>query len=190
LKFLIVSGNPKDDGLCAALTDAVKRGAADGGADVTTAQLRNIEGCRVCGDGWGQCGSKHKCVIDGDDFDAVQAQIRESDAVCFITPVYWGETAEGMKKFLDRFRRCESAMGAPGGGQALAGKTVLICCSAGGTGNGVITAVEQLDRFCRHTGAVIFDYIGQNRWNAEYQRESAYAAAKAIVSGVEPWRAG
>ena len=26
---------------------------------------------------------------------------------CPVTPVYWGETAEGLKSFMDRLRRCE-----------------------------------------------------------------------------------
>jgi hypothetical protein len=40
-----------------------------------------------------------------------------------------------------------------------------------------------MDRFCRHTGAVIFDYIGINRWNNDYKKSAAYEAAKAMVSG-------
>jgi hypothetical protein len=40
-----------------------------------------------------------------------------------------------------------------------------------------------MDRFCRHTGAVIFDYTGVNRWNSDYKKEAAYAAAKAMAEG-------
>jgi hypothetical protein len=40
-----------------------------------------------------------------------------------------------------------------------------------------------MDRFCRHTGAVIFDYIGINRWNNDYKKATIYAAAKAMAEG-------
>jgi hypothetical protein len=33
----------------------------------------------------------------------------------------------------------------------------------------MLSCLEQMDRFCRHTGAVIFDYIGINRWNSDYK---------------------
>jgi hypothetical protein len=47
----------------------------------------------------------------------------------------------------------------------------------------MLTCLEQMDRFCRHTGAVIFDYIGINRWNHDYKKAAAYAAAKAMAAG-------
>ncbi|MBQ3457833.1 MAG: flavodoxin family protein, partial [Synergistaceae bacterium] len=34
-----------------------------------------------------------------------QEKIREADAVAFISPVYWEEVSEGLKSFMDRFRR-------------------------------------------------------------------------------------
>jgi hypothetical protein len=40
-----------------------------------------------------------------------------------------------------------------------------------------------MDRFARHTEAAIFDYIGVNRWNRDYKKKAAYAAAKAIAEG-------
>jgi multimeric flavodoxin WrbA len=88
--------------------------------------------------------------------------------------------AESLKCFFDRLRRCENLM-KPNG--ALANKQVLLVASAGGTGNGILTCLEQMDRFCRHTNAVIFDYIGVNRWNNDYKKSAIKAAAKAMVSG-------
>jgi len=77
--------------------------------------------------------------------------------------------------------------------------TILIA-SPGGSGNGMLTCLEQLDRFCRHTGAVILDYIGNlhraktlsglakvplwiNRWNNDYKKKAVFEAAKAMASG-------
>ena len=66
---------------------------------------------------------------------------------------------------------------------ALSGKQVLLIASPGGTGNGMLTCLEQMDRVCRHTNAVIFDYIGVNRWNSDYKKPVVYAAAKAMAGG-------
>lgn len=178
MKFLIISGNPKKDGLCRSVMQEIERGAGEAGAAVETLSLEKLGRCRVCGDGWGACREEHRCVFGSDGFDAAQAKVRAADALCLVTPVYWGEMAEGLKDFLDRLRRCEF-----GGAGALSGKPVLLVASPGGTGNGLLSCLEQMDRFCRHTGAVIFDYIGVNRWNNDYKRACARAAARAIAEG-------
>jgi multimeric flavodoxin WrbA len=176
MKFLIISGNPKHDGLCHSIEEAVLSGAE--GANAETITMEGIGRCRCCRDGWGGCLEKHRCGYGDDGFYKAQDKVREADALCLLTPVYWGEMAEGILAFLDRLRRCE--FGQKG---ALSGKPVLLIASPGGTGNGMLTCLEQMDRFCRHTGAVIFDYIGINRWNSDYKREAAYKAAKAMTGG-------
>ncbi|MDR1947765.1 MAG: flavodoxin family protein [Spirochaetaceae bacterium] len=178
MKYLIVSGNPKSDGLCYSVTEQLIRGAKDGGAETDVLIVEKLARCHVCGDGWGTCREKHSCAFGGDGFNDAQERIRNSDQFCFITPVYWGEMAEALKGFLDRLRRCEF-----GQSGALSGKQILLVASPGGTGNGMLSCLEQMDRFCRHTGAVIFDYIGINRWNHDYKKGAAYAAAKAMASG-------
>lgn len=177
MKFLIVSGNPKRDGLCRSITEEIRKGAAEGGADVEMITLENLKRCKVCGDGWGPCRNEHKCVID-DGFLAIQDKVREAELICFVTPTYWGEVSESLKCFMDRFRRCEF-----GTGGALSGKQVLIAASPGGSGNGLLSCLDQMDRFCRHVGGVIFDYININRWNSDYKGKSAYEAAKAMAKG-------
>jgi len=182
MKFLIISGNPKKDGLCSSVTYKVIRGAMDGGANTMILTLDGLEGlgrCRCCGDGWGACLNESHCEFGVDGFDEAQILVKNADAICLITPVYWGEMTEILKCFLDRLRRCEFKP--PNG--ALYGKPVLLVASPGGSGNGMLTCLEQMDRFCRHTGAVIFDYIGVNRWNSDYKRQTAYSAAKAMAEG-------
>ena len=178
MRYLIISGNPKTDGLCHSLQEAVLSGASEGGAQVETLSLEGLARCRVCQEGWGTCRSERRCQFGGDGFDAAQQAVRAADAFCLITPVYWGEMAEGIKCFADKLRRCEF-----GQAGALSGKQVLLIASAGGSGNGLLTCLEQMDRFCRHTGAVIFDYVGTNRWNNDYKRAAAYAAARAMAEG-------
>ncbi|MDR3335845.1 MAG: flavodoxin family protein [Treponema sp.] len=185
MKFLIISGNPKKDGLCHAVTEEIIRGLKEGGAEYEVLTLEKLERCRVCGDGWGICREQHRCAFGGDGFNGAQESIKSAGAYCFITPVYWGEMAEALKNFFDRLRRCEATKQFNGNAadSAFAGKPALLVASPGGSGNGALSCLEQMDRFCRHTGAVIFDYISVNRWNNDYKKQAAYAAAKAMAQG-------
>jgi len=183
VKFLIISGNPKKDGLCKSITEEIERGARQGGADVEIVTTEKITRCRVCGDGWGTCRSGNICAFGEDGYNELQEKVKNADLLCLITPVYWGETAEGLKAFMDRLRRCEFAMF--GGNGILAGKQTLLVASPGGSGNGLLTCLQQMERFCQHTGAVIFDYIGVNRWNRVYKKEAAYNAALSMAKGVK-----
>lgn len=180
MKICILSGNPKKDGLCQSVIDAAKLGAEEGGAQVEEIRLCDYKliRCQVCGEGWGPCRDENYCKFGNDGFNEIKSRLETCDAIILATPVYWWEASEAMKSFLDRLRRCEF-----NGQDILRGKEVLMIASAGGTGNGILECLDQMDRFCRHTGAVIFDYIGVNRWNSDYKRAAAKAAATAVASG-------
>ncbi len=180
MKICILSGNPKTDGLCQSVIDAAKAGAIEAGAEVDEIRLCDYEllRCQVCGNGWGTCQMENFCSFGADGFDEIKGRIKDSDALILASPVYWGETSEAFKSFIDRLRRCEFNQS-----ETLRDKQVLLIASPGGSGNGMLTCMEQMDRFCRHTGALIFDYIGVNRWNSDYKKEAARAAAKAMASG-------
>jgi multimeric flavodoxin WrbA len=181
--FLMISGNPKPDGLCHSVEQEVLRGARDGGAAAEALTVAGLERCHVCGNGWGSCLKERRCAFGGDGFDRAQARVGTADRLCIVTPVYWGEMAESLKSFLDRLRRCDNAMRGQG---VLFGKPVLLIASPGGSGGGGLTCLDQMDRFCRHTGAVLFDHILINRWNQDYKRTAAYAAARALAEGRKP----
>jgi multimeric flavodoxin WrbA len=185
MNFLIISGNPKQKGLCHGVTEQILQGARDGGATAEVLNVDKLERCHVCGDGWGTCREQHRCAFGEDGFNAAQETVKRADALCVITPVYWGEMAEGLKSFFDRLRRCEATrqFGGHAADSFLGGKQTLLVASPGGSGNGGLSCLEQMDRFCRHTGAVIFDYVLINRWNSDYKKKVAYAAARAIAGG-------
>ncbi|MDR2476515.1 MAG: flavodoxin family protein [Treponema sp.] len=185
MKYLVISGNPKKDGLCASVCDEIIRGAKDGGAETELLVPGGLERCHVCGDGWGTCRAQHYCTFGHDGFTEAQQKIQQADQFCFITPVYWSEMAEALKCFFDRLRRCEALVFASRDVRppVLEGKQVLLVASPGGSGNGAVECLDQMDRFCRHTGAVIFDYISVNRWNHDYKKTAAYAAARAMAEG-------
>ena len=183
MKFAVLSGNPKETGLCRAATGAAIQGAREGGAEVIEATMEKIIRCQICGDGWGACLGSHACAFGGDGFAELQSLIHSADAVALVTPVYWGECAEGLKGFMDRLRRCENRMRRREGEGALCGKPVLLIASPGGSGNGALSCLAQMERFCQHTGALVFDMIAVNRWNSDYKRAAIHAAARAIASG-------
>ena len=184
MKYLIISGSPKSEGLSNSLTETVSRAAADSGARSSILKTDKTVSCRMCSGGWGTCGSKNECAFEADgNFGEMHKAVKEADVIAIVTPVYWGDITEGLKNFLDRLRRCEAG---PDG--ALSGKQVLLVASAGGSGRGLISCIEQLDRFCQHTSAVIYDMIGINRWNAEYKMQTVYSAAKALAEKKIPER--
>jgi multimeric flavodoxin WrbA len=180
MKILIVSGSPKKEGLCFSCVNAAAHGAQTAGAACEIVFLSDykLARCAVCGDGWGPCRSEHTCVYGDDGFTEIQKKIQTADKLILDTPVYWGDMTELMKAFFDRFRRCESAKI---GGASMAGKQVLLIASPGGSGNGMISCLEQMDRLCGHLGAKIFDYIGVNRWNKDYKLVCIEKAAAALA---------
>lgn len=184
MKVIILSGTPKNDGLCCSCVDAALAGAQKAGADCEVIRLCDYKliRCAMCGDGWGICREQHVCTFGNDGFSEIQNKIAEADAVILDTPVYWGDMTEVMKSFFDRFRRCEAMKGEKG---AMAGKSVLLIASPGGSGNGMISCLEQMERLCRHLSAKIYDFIGVNRWNRDYKIAAITEAAASMVESLK-----
>lgn len=180
MKISILSGNPKKEGLCQSVIEAAKASAVQAGAEVDEIRLADMKliRCQVCDNGWGPCRDENYCRFGNDGFNEVRARLEDCEAIIMVTPVYWGETTEALKSFLDRLRRCEFNQT-----KILRDKQVLLIASPGGSGNGLLSCLGQMERFCQHTGAVIFDYIGINRWNSDYKKAAAQAAVAAMVNG-------
>jgi multimeric flavodoxin WrbA len=184
MKVVILSGTPKNDGLCHSCVNAAAAGVQKAGADCEVIKLSDYKlvRCAMCGDGWGTCREGHVCAFGNDGFAEIQKKLMDADAVILDTPVYWGDMTEVMKSFFDRFRRCEAIKGDKG---AIANKSVLLIASPGGSGNGLISCLEQMERLCRHLNANIYDFIGVNRWNKEYKLTAISEAASSIVRNIK-----
>jgi multimeric flavodoxin WrbA len=54
MKIVILSGNPKSDGLCQSVIESAKQGGVQGGAEVEEIKLcdYNMISCRVHNNGW------------------------------------------------------------------------------------------------------------------------------------------
>lgn len=179
MKAVILSGTPKSEGLSASCVAAAVTGVEKAGAHVVVIDIckTSIGRCKVCGDGWGSCRNEHICTYGEDGFSDVSREIAEADILILQTPVYWGEMSEALKSFLDRFRRCEATKEAT----ALTGKNVLLIAAPGGSGNGLLTCLGQMERAVQHMGGHAFDYIGVNRWNQGYKLKAIEAASEALA---------
>ncbi len=184
MKVIIITGTPKSEGLCCSCVNAALEGAEKAGADCEVVKLCDykLERCAMCGDGWGICREDHVCVFGDDGFSEIQKKMADADAYILDTPVYWWDMTEVMKAFFDRFRRCEAWKGEMG---AMANKPVLLIASPGGTGNGMISCLEQMERLCHHLNAKIYDFIGVNRWNKDYKLAAISEAAASMARTVK-----
>ena len=179
--YLIISASPNTDGLTAACVKSAMDGitAAGGTGLAIDISAEKLKPCLICGDGWGSCLSSAKCVID-DKFAQIQAKIRNCDGVILITPVYWSQPSERMKYLLDRLRRCEAFNKE---GSAVKGKQVDLVAAAGGSGNGTVPCLAEMEMWCRHVGATAKDRIGITNFNREPMLEVITDMASRLVKG-------
>ena len=184
--ILIISSSPNDDGLTAACVSSAENGATEGGATVKKISLNdmNIQNCRVCGNDWGICRMHHNCVIK-DDFSKIQEEVNKCDSLIVVTPVYWGEMSEICKSFFDRFRRCEASKHFGENtdiSSALYDKNVVLIAAAGGSGNGTLTCLSQMENLVKHNHGKIFDLISVTRFNRRYKLDTIKQAGYEVVN--------
>lgn len=178
MKILALNASPNKDGLTAVSAEALLSGAQEAGAEVQLIHLcdHNLVACRACDNGWGQCRREGSCVQE-DDFAEVRAAILAADVWVLATPVYFGEPSEIARVLLDRLRRCNTG---PKGGQ-FRGKDFVGICAAGGTGRGIGTCGEVLERIAGHMGMRVADLILVTRRNKAYKVDALKAAGRVLV---------
>jgi len=179
VKVLGIQTSPNEDGLTASMALAALRGAEAAGAETELIHLRklDIQTCRACDRGWGICRTEYRCIID-DAFQGVRDKMGEAEALVISTPVYFGEVSEVAKSFLDRLRRCEFPMGED---SPIQGTPALAIAAAGGSGGGVITALEMLERYMRVIAIRPFDFVTVTRWTRDHKLPMAEAAGRRLV---------
>ena len=179
--YIIITASPNLNGLTAACGKAAYEGIKDAGgnAEIIDISATHLEPCRICGDGWGECRRAGKCVIN-DSLAELQTKIRQSEGLILITPVYWGQPSERMKYFLDRFRRCEAFSPQ---GSAASDKHTHLVAAAGGSGNGTVSCLTEMEQWCRHVGAIPQERIGINRFGRDATLPLITDAARRLVSG-------
>ena len=163
--YIVLTASPNADGLTAACGQAAVKGITEAGAKAESYDLctEKIQGCCVCGNGWGQCLSEGLCVID-DSMQMLSDKMAEAEGIFLITPVYWAQQSERVKHFCDRVRRCQAIKGDK---STLFGKKMNLVAAAGGTGNGTVACLTDMELWARHVGAVPQERIGITRFNRE-----------------------
>ncbi|NLD43785.1 MAG: flavodoxin family protein [Chloroflexi bacterium] len=168
MKLLLICGARNPQGQTATAAGAILAGYERAGGQVERVFLPtlHLERCRQCEDsGWGTCRSEGHCVID-DDLDLLVAKVRAADAVVFATPVYYGDLAESIRAFTDRFRRTATHMADTSG---IKGKPAVGLCVAGGGGGGAPNCCLSLERVVQRIGFDLVDVIPARRQNLAAQ---------------------
>ena len=168
MKLLLICGSRNPVGQTATAAEAILAGYARAGGEAERVFLPtlHLERCRQCEDsGWGTCRTEGHCVID-DDMDSLVDKVRAADAVVFATPVYYGDLAESMRAFTDRFRRAATHMADAAG---IKGNPAVALCVAGGGGGGAPNCCVSLERVVSRIGFDLVDVIPARRQNLAAQ---------------------
>jgi multimeric flavodoxin WrbA len=181
--ILILWSSPNGGGLTAACAHAAEKGIAGAGGECRLYKLNDmgIGACRACGNGWGTCHEGHVCQVQ-DGFQALHEEVKKAEGLVAVTPVYWGDMSESAKNFFDRLRRCEATLK---GKDHLGRKLMLAVAAAGGSGNGTLSCLTQMERLASHLGMRMFDGIPVKRFTRQYQLDTVECAAAAIVSAIK-----
>ena len=186
MKVLVVTSSPNKDGLTAACGEAARQGVVDGKSPARVISLNefNILRCAVCDDGWGPCQTEHRCRLE-DDFQQIKDMFNAAEGFVFVTPVYFGEPSETFKAFFDRLRRCEATK-KNGGKSVLADKPTICVAAAGGSGNGAVHCLVEMEQLVKHLSARGFDYIPITQRTREYQLETIHDGLVAMCTPEPP----
>ena len=174
MKILVVISSPNPTGLTAACGEAARQGIVDAKSPARVINLNgfSIQRCAVCDDGWGPCRTQHVCRLQ-DDFAELHAMFEQAEGFVLVTPVYFGEPSEAFKAFFDRLRRCEATKQNEKK-SCLAEKPVVCVAAAGGSGNGAVHCLSEMERLVRQLGAQGFDFVPVTQRTREYQLETIH----------------
>jgi multimeric flavodoxin WrbA len=179
MKCLIFTSSPNKDGLTAECAGAAAAGLEAANARVETICLNDhdVGLCAACEHGWGTCWEEHECQV-GDDFQPIHSRTRDADAYVVVSPVYFGEMSESAKAYFDRLRRCEATRGEQ---SRLAGKPVIGVAAAGGSGGGIVSCLEQMNRLFSHLRSSVFDMLTVTRKRRGHKVHAIREAARRMA---------
>jgi multimeric flavodoxin WrbA len=174
MKVIAISGSRNREGKTAQIVNSILQGVNNAGGQSESIFLTEmkLERCRQCNpDGWGICRTEGRCIIE-DDFAVIVEKINAADAVVFVNPTYFSDLSESMRTFLDRLRRTSfqktmQRPRLPGGFPATPGKPAVGICFAGGSGNGSVSALLNLEKVLGTCGFESADMISVRRQNLE-----------------------
>lgn len=180
MKCLAIQTSPNKDGLTASLTEKTLEGFRSQGGEVELIHLNymNIKPCIACDRGWGDCRGGDCILVD--DFQGIRDKIGEADAIVFVTPVYFGDLSESAKRFLDRLRRTEAFSGRG----TCHGKRFIGVAAAGGSGNGAVRALSNLEYYFKRLGCEIVDLIPVTKFSKKHKLPMLMETGERLAKGV------
>ncbi len=98
-------------------------------------------------------------------------------AFVLVTPVYWHDMAEGLKAFLDRLRRCETAHS-----HALRGMQCLLVACAGGSGLGAVPCLARMEETLDHMKMEAAERVPVTQFNRGYMLPALEGAGRAFAA--------
>lgn len=102
MNIIAINGSPRKNGACAALIEALIKGASKKGHTAKVYNLidHTIKPCIAC---YACMSKKVEFCIHDDDFTPIARDILKSDVVVFASPVYMGQITGMLKTFFDRW---------------------------------------------------------------------------------------
>ncbi len=107
MKITLLLGSPHADGTTAALAKSFAKGAEESGHQVVhvSCAKKNVHPCIGC----------NKCKVHGvcvwtDDMPSIEKEIRSSDAVVLVSPIYYFGITAQLKTVMDRFYSFDEAL--------------------------------------------------------------------------------
>ena len=183
MRVITILGSRNRQGKTARAADALLKGLSQGGGQSEKVFLpeMEIERCRQCNpDGWGDCRSEGRCVID-DGFAGLVEKIRSADAVVFANPVYFSDLSESLRAFLDRLRRTTRHAA---GKEGIEGKPAVGVCVAGGGGGGAPACTVSLEKVLSTCGFAVADLVPVRRQNMEVKLAVLETTGRALAAGL------
>lgn len=102
MKITVLMGSRHPGGTSTLMADEFCDGADGAGHEVTRfdvawMEIEGCSGCRICeiNDG--------SCTIKGDEYGEITEALMDTDAIVFVTPIYWFGMSSQMKAVIDRF---------------------------------------------------------------------------------------
>jgi multimeric flavodoxin WrbA len=160
-------GSPNKTGRTNELVSAAMTGAAGVGADTELVQLSDyVAGpCHDCLP-W-VCATNLKCTYEDKNFEYLSQKILNCGALVVGTPVYLGDTSAMVKYLFIKMARVFFTSG------QLRGVPALGISMAGGSGNGLITALRPIYHFFRTMQMQALEPLPATRFNMDKAKKAA-----------------